>query len=60
VLVLRIVLPLVGLWLLGLAAAWLITRERRYLVLAQRSVIVIGLLVVALGLLYIFERVLLL
>lgn len=59
-LVLRIVLPLVGLWLLGLAAAWLITRERRYLVLAQRSVIVIGLLVVALGLLYIFERVLLL
>lgn len=59
-LVLRIVLPLVGLWLLGLAAAWLVTRERRYLVLAQRSVIVIGLLVVALGLLYIFERVLLL
>lgn len=59
-LVLRIVLPLLGLWLLGLAAAWLITRERRYLVLAQRSVIVIGLLVVALGLLYIFERVLLL
>ena len=59
-LVLRIVLPLVGLWLLGLAAAWLITRERRYLVLAQRSVLVIGLLVVALGLLYIFERVLLL
>ena len=59
-LVLRILLPLLGLWLLGLAAAWLLTRERRYLVLAQRSVIVIGVLVVALGLLYIFERVLLL
>jgi hypothetical protein len=60
VLFLRIVLPLVGLWLLGLAAAWLITRERKYLVLAYRSVMVIGLLLVVLGLLYVFERLVLL
>lgn len=59
-LVVRILLPLIGLWLLGLAAAFLITKDRKYLVLAYRSVMVIGLALVVLGLLYIFERVLLL
>ena len=59
-LVVRILLPLVGLWLLGLAVAFLVTRDRKYLVLAYRSVMVIGLALVVLGLLYVFERVLLL
>ena len=59
-LVLRIVLPLLGLWLLGLAVAWLFTRNPAYLRLAQRTVMVAGLALVALGLLSLFERVLLL
>jgi hypothetical protein len=41
-------------------AAWAITREPRYLAIARRSVLVLGLLMVAFALLYIFERVLLL
>ena len=57
---LRILLPLALLFLLGLVIAWMVTKDRRYLVLAQRSALAMGLLVVVLGLLYIFERVLLL
>jgi hypothetical protein len=59
-LVLRIILPLAALFLLGLVAAWAITKDRKYLDIARKSVIVLGLLLVAFALLYIFERVLLL
>ena len=48
------------LFLLGLTVAWLVTRDRKYLLIARKSALVFGLLAVALGLLYIFERVLLL
>jgi len=41
-------------------AAWAITKDRRYLEVARRAALVMGLLVVAFALLYIFERVLLL
>ena len=49
-----------ALLLLGLVGAFLATRNRRYLTIAWLSVQVIALLAVALGLLYVFERVLLL
>ena len=39
---------------------WVLTKDRRYLRIAQKSALVFGLLVVGLALLYIFERVLLL
>jgi hypothetical protein len=59
-LVLRVAGIFVALLLLGLAAAFLVTKNRRYLTIAWLSVQVIALLAVALGLLYVFERVLLL
>lgn len=58
-LVLRMLLPLAVLFLVGLVVAWVITRDRKYLALARKSALVMGLLVVAFALLYIFERVLL-
>ena len=58
--VLRIVGIFVALLLLGLVGAFLATKNRRYLTIAWLSVQVIALLAVALGLLYVFERVLLL
>ena len=58
--VLRIVGIFVALLLFGLVAAFLITKNRRYLTIAWLAVQVIALLAVALGLLYVFERVLLL
>lgn len=57
---LRVLLPFAVLLLLGLAIAFIATRNRkwlRYLVLAAQVEV---LLVVAFGLLYVFERVLLL
>ena len=58
--VLRIVAVLGGLALVGLVAAFLVTRNRRYLTIAWLAVQVILLLGVAFALLYVFERVLLL
>lgn len=58
--ILRIVASLGALFLVGLVGAYLVTRNRRYLVIAWLSVQVIVLLAVAFGLLYVFERVLLL
>ena len=57
---LRVLLPFAVLLLLGLAIAFIATKDRkwlRYLVLAAQVEV---LLVVAFGLLYVFERVLLL
>jgi len=44
----------------GLAVAWLVTRDRRYLLLAKRAFQVIVLAAVVTGLIYVFGRVLLL
>jgi len=57
---LRIVGLLGALLLLGLVAAFLITKNKRYLTIAWLAVQVMVLLAVAFGLLYVFERVLLL
>jgi len=59
-LVLRLVAILGGLLLAGLVVAFLATRNRRYLAIAWISVQVMLLLAIAFGLLYVFERVLLL
>ena len=58
--ILRIVGIFTGLLLLGLAIAWAMTRNARYLKIAWLAVQVILLLGIAFALLYIFERVLLL
>ncbi len=58
--VLRIIGSLGALLLVGLVGAYLVTRNRRYLVIAWLAVQVMVLLAVAFGLLYVFERVLLL
>jgi hypothetical protein len=58
--ILRIVGIFTGLLLIGLVVAWAVTRNRRYLTIAWLAVQVILLLGIAFGLLYIFERVLLL
>lgn len=47
------------LWLIGLAVAYLVTRNRRYLRIAWLTVQVGVLIAVALMLLYLFERALL-
>jgi hypothetical protein len=57
---LRIVAILGGLLLAGLVVAFLVTRNRRYLTIAWIAVQVMLLLAIAFGLLYVFERVLLL
>jgi len=59
-LILRVVGVALALLLLGLVGAFLVTKNRRYLTIAWLSVQVVALLAVALGLLYVFERVLLL
>lgn len=59
-LILRVVGIALDLLLLGLVGAFLVTRNRRYLTIAWLSVQIVALLAVALGLLYVFERVLLL
>lgn len=50
---------IVGLFLVGLGVAYLVTRNRRYLAIAWRTVQAVVVLLVAFGLLYVFERVLL-
>ena len=57
--VLRVVGLAAALLLAGLVAAFLVTRNRRYLTIAWLAVQVVLLLAVAFGLLYVFERVLL-
>ena len=59
-LVVRIVVLFAVLFLAGLGVAYLVTRERKYLRIAWRTLQVVVLLLVAFGLLYVFERVLLL
>jgi F0F1-type ATP synthase membrane subunit c/vacuolar-type H+-ATPase subunit K len=49
----------VALLLLGLVGAFLVTRNKRYLTIAWLMVQVMALFAVVLGLLYVFERVLL-
>jgi hypothetical protein len=60
VLVVRAVVLFAALFLLGLGVAFVLTRERKYLRIAWRTLQVVLLLLVAFGLLYVFERVLLL
>lgn len=57
--VLRFVALIAGLLLLGLVVAFVVTRNRRYLRIAWLTVQIVVLLAVAFGLLYVFERVLL-
>ena len=57
--ILRFVVLAAGLFLLGLGVAFVVTRDRRYLRIAWRTVQVVVLVAVAFGLLYVFERVLL-
>lgn len=58
-LVVRIVVLFAALFLLGLGVAYVLTRDRRYVRIAWRTLQVVVLLLVAFGLLYVFERVLL-
>lgn len=57
--VLRFVVLAAALFLLGLGVAFLVTRNRRYLRIAWLTLQIVVLLAVAFGLLYVFERVLL-
>jgi hypothetical protein len=59
VLVVRLVVLFGALFVLGLGVAFLLTRERKYLRIAWRTVQLVVVLLVAAGLLYVFERVLL-
>lgn len=58
-LVLRFVVMIGGLFLAGLLIAWILTKQRRYLQIAWRTVQVLVVLAVAFGLVYLFERILL-
>jgi nucleoside permease NupC len=57
--ILRFLVLAAGLFLLGLGIAFVVTRDRRYLRIAWRTVQVVVVLAVAFGLLYVFRRVLL-
>jgi hypothetical protein len=57
-LVFRIVVVLAALVLGGLVVAWMVTRDRKYLVIAARLAQWTLAFFVLLGLLYVFERVL--
>jgi hypothetical protein len=57
--VIRAVVLFTALFVLGLGVAYVVTRDRRYLRYAGRTLQVVLLLLVAFGLLYLFERVLL-
>ena len=48
-----------ALFVLGMGLAFLLTRERKYLRIAWRTIQIVVTLLVAAGLLYVFERVLL-
>ena len=58
-LVVRVVVLFAALFVLGLGVAYVLTRERRYLRIAWRTLQIVLLALVAFGLLYVFERVLL-
>ena len=58
--VIRFIVAIAALFLLGLGIAFVVTRDRKYLRIAFRSLLVVLLLVVAFALIYVFERVLLL
>ena len=58
-LVLRFVILFGGLFLAGLLVAWILTKQRRYLQIAWRTVQLLVVFAVAFGLFYVFERVLL-
>jgi hypothetical protein len=57
--VIRVVALFTTLFVLGLGVAFLVTKDRRYLRYAFRAVQAVLVLVVSFGLLYVFERVLL-
>jgi hypothetical protein len=57
--VIRVVVLFTALLVLGLGVAYLVTKDRRYLRYAGRTLQAVLLLLVAFGLLYVFERVLL-
>jgi hypothetical protein len=59
VLVVRFVVLFAALFLLGTGIAFVLTRDRKYLRIAWRTLQVVLLALVAFGLLYVFERVLL-
>jgi hypothetical protein len=59
-LVLRVIGLAAALLVTGLAIAWALTRNRKYLLLAWRVAQVVVVLVIVFALLYVFERVLLL
>jgi hypothetical protein len=59
-LVLRVIGLASALLVAGLAIAWAVTRNRKYLLLAWRVAQAVVVLVIAFALLYVFERVLLL
>jgi hypothetical protein len=59
VLVVRLVVLFTALFLVGLGVAFVLTRNRKYLRIAWRALQIVMLLLVAFGLLYVFERVLL-
>jgi hypothetical protein len=56
--VLRFVLMFGVLMIVGSLAGWVFTRNRRFLTLAWNITRILGLLAIAAGLLYVFERVL--
>ena len=58
-LVLCFIVVIAGLLLVGLGIAYVVTRDRRYLRYAWLAIQVVVLVMVAFGLLYVFERVLL-
>ena len=58
-LVVRLVVLFTALFLLGLGVAFVLTRNRKYLRIAWLALQIVLVLLVAFGLLYVFERVLL-
>ena len=56
---LRFLAAFLALWLVGLGVAYLVTRNRRYLVIAWLTLQIGLLIAIGLMLLYLFERVLL-
>ena len=58
-LVIRVVVLFTALFVLGLGVAFLLTKDRKYLRYAGRTLQAVLVLVVAFGLFYVFERVLL-
>lgn len=57
--VIRVVVLFTALFVLGLGVAFLVTKHRKYLRYAGRTLQAVLVLVVAFGLFYVFERVLL-